>query len=85
MVVEIVNGLPFLNSRLTPLLIVASIVVGVGAVLTTPREEEPQISVPMVDVFSSLPGGAPEEVDRRVTEPLERRLWEMLQTAYSHH
>ena len=45
--------------------------------LTTPREEEPQISVPMVDVFSSLPGATPEEVDRRITEPLERRLWEI--------
>ncbi len=67
----------FLNSRLTPLLTVASLVVGVGAVLTTPREEEPQISVPMVDVFSSLPGATPEEVDRRITEPLERRLWEI--------
>ena len=67
----------FLNSRLTPLVIVASIVVGAGAVLTTPREEEPQISVPMVDVFSSLPGATPEEVDRRITEPLERRLWEI--------
>jgi multidrug efflux pump subunit AcrB len=67
----------FLDSRLTPLLIVASIVVGAGAVVTTPREEEPQISVPMVDVFSSLPGATPDEVDRRVTEPLERRLWEI--------
>ena len=67
----------FLDSRLTPLLIVASLVAGVGAVLTTPREEEPQISVPMVDVFSSLPGATPDEVDRRITEPLERRLWEI--------
>ncbi len=67
----------FLDSRLTPLLTAASLVAGVGAVLTTPREEEPQISVPMVDVFSQLPGATPEEVDRRVTEPLERRLWEI--------
>ncbi|HEX6670294.1 MAG TPA: efflux RND transporter permease subunit [Gemmatimonadales bacterium] len=67
----------FLNSRLTPLLTAAALVAGVGAVLTTPREEEPQISVPMVDVFSALPGATPEEVERRVTEPLERRLWEI--------
>jgi multidrug efflux pump subunit AcrB len=67
----------FLQSRLTPLLTAASLLAGVGAVLTTPREEEPQISVPMVDVFSSLPGASPHEVDRRVTEPLERRLWEI--------
>ena len=67
----------FLDSRLTPLLTVASLLAGVGAVLTTPREEEPQISVPMVDVFSALPGATPDEVDRRVTEPLERKLWEI--------
>jgi multidrug efflux pump subunit AcrB len=67
----------FLHSRLTPLLTAASLVAGVGAVLTTPREEEPQISVPMVDVFSALPGATPDEVDRRITEPLERRLWEI--------
>ena len=67
----------FLDSRLTPLLTVASLLAGMGAVLTTPREEEPQISVPMVDVFSTLPGATPAEVDRRVTEPLERKLWEI--------
>ena len=67
----------FLESRLTPLLTIASLAAGVGAVLMTPREEEPQISVPMVDVFSALPGATPDEVDRRVTEPLERRLWEI--------
>jgi multidrug efflux pump subunit AcrB len=67
----------FLGSRLTPLLTAASLLAGVGAVVTTPREEEPQISVPMVDVFSALPGATPEEVDRRLTEPLERKLWEI--------
>jgi len=67
----------FLRSKLTPLFAVASFALGLGAVFTTPREEEPQISVPMVDVFSSLPGATPDEVDRRVTEPLERKLWEI--------
>ena len=67
----------FLTSKLTPLLILAAVVAGLGAVLTTPREEEPQISVPMVDVFTTLPGAAPEEVERRLLEPVERRLWEI--------
>jgi len=67
----------FLTSKLTPLLILAAVVAGIGAVLTTPREEEPQISVPMVDVFTALPGAAPEEVERRLLEPVERRLWEI--------
>jgi multidrug efflux pump subunit AcrB len=67
----------FLNSKLTPLLIGASIVAGVGGLLTTPREEEPQIRVPMIDVMVGLPGGSPSEVDRRVVEPLERAIWEI--------
>ena len=67
----------FLNSKLTPLLIVGSLVAGLGGVLTTPREEEPQISVPMIDVFLAAPGSAAVEVERRVVEPVERRLWEI--------
>jgi multidrug efflux pump subunit AcrB len=67
----------FLQSKLTPLLTAAALIAGAGAVLTTAREEEPQISVPMVDVFSSLSGATPDEVDRQITEPLERRLWEI--------
>ncbi|HEX7024717.1 MAG TPA: efflux RND transporter permease subunit [Gemmatimonadales bacterium] len=67
----------FLGSKLTPLLILASLAAGLGGVLSTPREEEPQISVPMVDVFTALPGASPEEVERRLLEPVERRLWEI--------
>ncbi|MBL8987709.1 MAG: efflux RND transporter permease subunit, partial [Gemmatimonadetes bacterium] len=67
----------FLQSKLTPLLIIASLVAGLGGVLTTPREEEPQISVPMIDVFLGSPGSSPEEVERRLLEPVERRLWEI--------
>ena len=66
-----------IRSPLTPLFLLAALAMGLIALLTIPREEEPQISVPMVDVFSSLPGATPEEVDRRITEPLERRLWEI--------
>jgi multidrug efflux pump subunit AcrB len=67
----------FIKSKLTPLLVLASLVAGLAAVLSTPREEEPQISVPMVDVFTALPGASPEEVERRLLEPVERRLWEI--------
>ena len=66
----------FLNSKLTPLLIGASIVAGLGGLLTTPREEEPQILVPMIDVAVGLPGASPREVERRILEPLERSIWE---------
>src|SRR3954464_16014707 len=65
----------FLASKLTPLLVVASMLLGVFAVVLTPREEEPQIIVPMVDVLVALPGRSPREVETQVTTPLERRLW----------
>jgi len=67
----------FLNSKLTPLLIAASLAAGVGGLATTPREEEPQIRVPMIDVAVGLPGAAPREVERRIVEPLERAIWEV--------
>ena len=72
----------FLNSKLTPLLIGASLAAGVGGLLTTPREEEPQIRVPMIDVAVGLPGAAPREVERRVVEPLERAIWEVSGVEY---
>ena len=46
----------FIESKLTPLVILSSILLGVGAVLVLPREEEPQIIVPMIDVFVQMPG-----------------------------
>jgi len=64
-----------INSPLTPLGVAASVLLGVVSVLTTPREEEPQIIVPMVDVFVPLPGATPAEVEAEVTTGLERRLW----------
>ncbi len=61
----------FIHSKLTPLVIVASLLLGVYAVLALPREEEPQIVVPMIDVFVDLPGASPTEIEQRVTRPLE--------------
>ncbi len=67
----------FLNSKLTPLLIVTSILLGVGSVALLPREEEPQIKVPMVDVLVSMPGSSAREMEERATRPMERLLWEI--------
>lgn len=67
----------FLQSKLTPLVIVASLLLGIYAVVALPREEEPQIIVPMIDVFVDMPGASPEEVEQRVTRPLEQKLWEI--------
>jgi multidrug efflux pump subunit AcrB len=67
----------FINSKLTPLLIVASVLLGIGAVLMLPREEEPQIKVPMIDVLVSMPGSSAKEVEDRATRPMEKLLWEI--------
>ncbi len=67
----------FLESKLTPLLVVASLLLGTFAVLVTPREEEPQIKVPMIDVFVGLPGATAHEVERRVISPLEKAIYEI--------
>jgi multidrug efflux pump subunit AcrB len=66
---------PFLRSKLTPIVVLASILLGVAAVSLTPREEEPQIVVPMVDVILPFPGATPAEVERQLVTPIERRLW----------
>src|SRR4051812_32374824 len=67
----------FIHSKLTPLFIVASMALGALAVLALPREEEPQIIVPMVDVFAEMPGATPADVEQRVTRPMEQLLWEV--------
>jgi len=72
----------FLNSKLTPLLTAFSLVLGLAAVMGTPREEEPQIQVPMIDVVVGLPGASPREVERRLVEPLERAIWEVPDIEY---
>ncbi len=72
----------FLDSKLTPLLVVASLLLGVFALLITPREEEPQIKVPMIDVMVAMPGASPDEVERRVVSPVEKALYEIPNVEY---
>lgn len=67
----------FVNSKLTPLIIIASLLLGLFAVLKTPREEEPQIIVPMADVLVEMPGASAKEVELRVTSPMEKLIWEI--------
>ena len=61
----------FINSKLTPLFIAASLAIGIFAVAIIPREEEPQILVPMLDITTAMPGASPAEVEERVTLPIE--------------
>ena len=67
----------FVNSKLTPLGIIASLLLGFLATIMLPREEEPQIKVPMIDVMVSMPGGTPKEVEERMTIPMEKLLYEI--------
>src|SRR5271166_4419469 len=67
----------FINSKLTPLFIVGALLAGAFAILMTPREEEPQIVVPMLDVFVEMPGASPAEVEQRASIPMERLLREV--------
>ncbi len=67
----------FTDSRLTPLAVIASLLLGLFAVVMLPREEEPQIKVPMIDVAVAMPGATAHEVENRVTRPMEKLLWEI--------
>jgi len=67
----------FADSKLTPLILAFALAAGVFATLNLPREEEPQIVVPMIDVFVSMPGISAREVEERVTKPMEKLLWEI--------
>jgi len=72
----------FIKSPLTPLLVLASLLLGLFAVLTTPRDEEPQIVVPMIDITVPYPGAQQEEINKKVIKPLEKLMWEITDVEY---
>ena len=67
----------FLTSKMPIIFIIASLLAGASALILTPREEEPQIVVPVVDVIINFPGASPSEVENLITINLERKLWEI--------
>ena len=67
----------FLQGKEAILLLIFSLCLGGAAILLTPREEEPQIIVPMADVFVQAPGASASEVEKLVAAPLERLLWQI--------
>lgn len=67
----------FLGSQLTPLLALAAVLMGVFAVLVTPREEEPQIDVTFANIFVPFPGASAEQVESLVASPMEQVLGEI--------
>ncbi|MGD7653928.1 MAG: efflux RND transporter permease subunit [Verrucomicrobiales bacterium] len=72
----------FAESKLTPLIVIASVLLGVFALVKLPREEEPQIKAPMIDVMVSMPGASAREIEERVTRPMEQLLHEISGVEY---
>ncbi len=67
----------FINSPLSPMLLMASLFIGLMGLLFTPRQEDPEISVPMVDIFIRYPGASAEQVASLAIDPLERMMSEI--------
>ncbi len=65
----------FIDSKTTLLVMVAALLFGLFALFVTPREENPQISVPAVNVIIPFPGASPQEIENLVAAPMERRIW----------
>ncbi len=72
----------FIDSKLTPLIMVGVLVLGLFAVIGTPREEEPQIVVPMADVWLPFPGASAKVVEEQFTKPFERKISEIKGVEY---
>src|SRR5215469_12323417 len=64
----------FIESKLTLLLIIAAVALGGLSLTNIPREEEPQITVPMIDIFTAMPGASAKEIEERISTPLEHIL-----------
>ncbi|MCW3786944.1 efflux RND transporter permease subunit [Plebeiibacterium sediminum] len=74
----------FINSKLTPLLMVAFVIIGLYSSYLTPREEEPQIDVPIADIMLQYPGASPKEVESRIVKPLEKVISNVKGVEYVH-
>jgi multidrug efflux pump subunit AcrB len=68
---------PFLAGTPAIILLVISLCLGIGAIMVTPREEDPQIVVPLADIFVQAPGASAGEVEKLVATPLEKLLWQI--------
>ena len=67
----------FLEGHLSVVLIILAVLAGAAALLLTPREEEPQIVVPIADVYVQVPGASAAEVEKQVATRLEKLLWQV--------
>ena len=67
----------FLDSKLSIIFIIVSLLIGLAVLLVSPREEDPQIVVPLADIFVNFPGHSAHEVEQLVSTPLERILYQI--------
>ena len=74
----------FLHSQMTPLLALVAVLLGVFAVMVTPREEEPQINVTMANVLIAYPGASSKDVARTVATPAEQVLSQITGVEHVH-
>ncbi len=72
----------FIASKLTPILMISALLLGVFSTLNLPREEEPQINVPMFDIIVPYYGASPEEIEKNLVKTGERKLWEIPKLEY---
>ena len=72
----------FIDNKLTPILVIVSFFLGLIAILTTPKQEDPDIVVPMIDVIVKYPGASPTVVEKKVVEPIEHQLWQLKDVEY---
>src|SRR5579864_857011 len=75
-------ALSFIESKLTPLVIATALLLGLFSIWKTPREEEPQIVVPMLDIVVQMPGASAAEVEQRAAIPMERLIREIPAVEY---
>src|SRR6056297_2205309 len=68
---------PFLSGNPAIIFLIVSLCLGAAAIMITPREEDPQIIVPLADIYVQAPGASPKEVEKLVATPLERLLWQI--------
>ncbi len=72
----------FIDNKVTGILVIVSFFLGFIAVMTTPKQEDPDIVVPMIDVIVRYPGATPPVVEKKVVEPIEHQLWQLKDIEY---
>ncbi len=68
---------PFLSGTPAIIILIISLCLGAAAIFLTPREEDPQIVVPLADIYVQAPGASAREVEKLVATPLEQLLWQI--------